>query len=76
VEYAARGILFTYSEDNDDFDGQPYVLKQFANDTPININALVRFIKSNNLQPLQIRQTVDPEMSWNTQMAKVVDQLQ
>lgn len=42
-EYAARGIPFVYSERDSDFDGMGYVMKAPADDTPLDIAALVRF---------------------------------
>ena len=73
VEYAARGIMFTYSENNEDFDTKPYVLKQKPDETPIDIDSLISFIKKNNIIPSDIRKSVESELSWNHQMKIVVE---
>lgn len=75
IEYAARGIRFTYSEENDDFDSQEYVLKQTPDDSPININHIIEFVKAKDIQPQIIRDTVDPSLSWDAQMKVVVNDL-
>lgn len=71
-EYAARGIPFVYSETDGDFDAMPYVMKAPADDTPLDIDALLRFLDGVALTPAQIRDTVAQTLSWDTQMARVV----
>lgn len=71
-EYAARGIPFVYSETDDDFDAMPYVLKAPADDTPLDILALLRFLDNVELTPGAIRATVEQTLSWDAQMARVV----
>lgn len=73
VEYAARGIPFIYSEQNPDFDNMPYVKKELPDDSPINIQELVEWRKKVNIQPSEIRSTVEPALSWKQQMKKVTD---
>lgn len=74
-EYAARGIPFVYSERDSDFDGRSYVLKAPADDSPLDIAALVRFCDSVRLTPAQIRATVEQTLSWDEQMKQVLTQL-
>ena len=74
-EYAARGIPFVYSETDDDFDGMPYVLKAPANDDPVDIAGLLRFWRSLEMSPGQIRATVEPALSWDVQMRKVLTEI-
>jgi len=71
-EYAARGIPFVYSECDADFDGMPYVLKAPADDSPLDIEALVRFADSVAISPAAIRATIEGELSWENQMRTVV----
>lgn len=75
VEYAARGVLFTYSENNADFDTCPYILKQNPDETPIVIESLISFIKENRIPPIEIRQSVDPKLSWRHQMEIVSESI-
>ncbi len=70
-EYATRGIPFIYSEQDSDFETQPYVIKAPADETPINIQKIINFQKEFTIQPSEIRKTVE-NLSWKIQMQKVV----
>ena len=72
-EYATRGIPFIYSEQDSDFDHQPYVLKAPADESPIDVGRLLDYIDSHHFQPQAIRQTVE-HLSWKRQMQIVIDQ--
>lgn len=74
-EYAARGIPFVYSETDDDFERMPYVLKAPADDTPLDIEGLLRFYDAQHLAPDAIRATVADSLSWKRQMGTVVREL-
>lgn len=74
-EYAARGIPFVYSEQDDDFDAMPYVMKAPADETPLDIEALLRFYDAMPLAPAAIRATIQGTLSWERQMQKVLTQL-
>lgn len=71
-EYATRGIPFIYSEQDSDFDQQPYVLKAPADETPVDIQRIIDFVGGFTMQPEDIRQTVE-HLQWNIQMQRVVD---
>ena len=71
-EYASRGLPFIYSENDSDFDHQPYVLKVPADESPIDIARIVAFEKQLTMTPMEIRQTVE-HLSWKVQMQKVVE---
>lgn len=73
-EYATRGIPFIYSEQDSDFDAQPYVLKAPTDESPIAIQRVVDFVNTFMMKPSEIRQTV-AHLSWKTQMQKVIDEL-
>ena len=73
-EYATRGIPFIYSEQDSDFDMQPYVMKAPADDSPIDIQKIVDFLGHFTMQPADIRKTVE-HLTWKIQMQKVIDQL-
>ena len=73
-EYATRGIPFIYSEQDSDFDSQPYVLKAPADESSIVIQKIVDFMVHFTMQPADIRKTVE-HLSWRIQMQKVIDQL-
>jgi glycosyltransferase involved in cell wall biosynthesis len=72
-EYATRGIPFIYSETDSDFDNKPYVLKASPDDSPIDIMEILDFICHNQLQPQEIRKTVE-NLSWKIQMRRVVEE--
>lgn len=71
-EYAARGLAFLYSETDDDFENQPYILKAPADDTPIDIEKIINFHNSLTLSPEEIRASIK-NLSWDVQMQKVID---
>lgn len=73
-EYAPRGIPFIYSEQDSDFDGRPYVMKAPADESPVDIRAVLDFIDSNHASPRDIRDTV-AHLSWKNQMEIVVSQV-
>lgn len=72
-EYAARGIPFTYSEEDDDFDNRPYILKMPADETPIDINNIVDFYKQLNIPSHEIRDSIH-NLAWEYQMKRVIDE--
>lgn len=73
-EYATRGIPFIYSEQDSDFDSQPYIIKAPADESPIDIQKIVDFMGHFTMQPADIRKTVE-HLTWKIQMQKVIDQL-
>lgn len=73
-EYATRGIPFIYSEQDSDFDMQPYVMKAPADESPIDIQKIVDFVRRFTMQPADIRKTVE-HLTWKNQMQKVIDKL-
>jgi hypothetical protein len=50
------------------------VLKAPADESPIDIAGVIRFLDSYHEQPADIRQSVD-YLSWKTQMQRVLDEL-
>ena len=72
-EYAARGIPFIYSETDSDFDDRPYVLKEPADESPINIKQVIEFYKSLNISSQDIRSSIQ-NLSWNCQMKHVIEE--
>lgn len=71
-EYAARGIPFVYSETDDDFDQQPYVLKVPADESDINIDEIITFYHRLSMSPLEIRESIH-HLSWKHQMGNVLN---
>ena len=71
-EYATRGIPFIYSEQDSDFDHQPYVLKAPADESPVDIQQIFDFMDNFKMNPKDIRRTVE-HLTWNIQMQRVVD---
>lgn len=71
-EYATRGIPFIFSEQDSDFDHQPYVLKAPADETPIDIQRIIDFMGHFSMKPEDIRKTVE-HLQWKYQMKTVVD---
>lgn len=73
-EYAARGIPFVYSENDEDFDNMPYVLKVPADESAISIHKILQFYEDLVSSPEQIRGSIE-HLSWKNQMEKVINQL-
>lgn len=71
-EYATRGIPFIYSEQDSDFDLQPYVLKAPADESPIDIQQIIDFVDHFTMKPEDIRKTVE-HLKWKIQMQRVLD---
>ena len=71
-EYATRGIPFIYSEQDSDFDYQPYILKAPADESPIDIQQIIDFMDHFAMKPEEIRKTVE-HLSWKIQMQRVLD---
>ena len=72
-EYATRGIPFIYSEQDSDFDNQPYVIKALPDESPIDVPQILDFIDQNHFQPEEIRKTVE-HLSWKIQMKRVIEE--
>ncbi|WP_368113015.1 glycosyltransferase family 1 protein [Bacteroides sp. RTP21281st1_E4_RTP21281_210402] len=73
-EYAARGLAFMYSENDEDFDSMPYVWKVPADESLIDIPRLIDFQRNQSMTPAEIRESVRP-LSWKAQMQKVIDKV-
>ena len=73
-EYATRGIPFIYSEQDSDFDHQPYIIKAQPDESPINVPQILDFIDHYHFKPEEIRKTVEC-LSWKIQMQKVIDEV-
>ena len=73
VEYAMRGIPFVYSETNYDFDGKSYVYKAPNDDSAINIQNIIDFVKEMKCSPEEIRESVK-NFTWEIQLRKIVEE--
>lgn len=71
-EYATRGISFIYSEQDSDFDNQPYILKAAPDESPINIMQILDFIDNHQFKPEEIRKSIE-HLSWKKQMKCVIE---
>lgn len=71
-EYATRGIPFIYSEQDSDFEHQPYVLKAPPDESPIDVQQIIDFADHFTMKPEDIRRTVE-HLSWKVQMQRVVE---
>lgn len=73
-EYATRGIPFIYSEQDEDFENQPYIIKAAPDETPINIKQIIDFVDNNHFCPQEIRKTVE-RLTWKIQMKRVLEEV-
>ena len=74
-EYACRGLPFVYSECDPDFDNQPYIMKVPADESPIDVEAVLAFADSVMMAPTDIRNTV-VQLSWKYMMQNVMKQIE
>lgn len=72
VEYATRGIPFIYSENNNDFDFQPYVYKISSDECEIPIQEIIHWYNELNITPQEIRDSVS-NLTWDFQMGKIAE---
>ena len=75
IEYAARGMPMVYSEKNDDFDNKSYVIKVPDDETPIDIDYLIKSYKNmitQNITSQSIRESVSEKLSWDSQIYKLL----
>ena len=72
-EYATRGIPFIYSEQDSDFDDQPYVIKASPDESPVDVQEILDFINVHSFKAEEIRKTVE-HLSWKIQMRRVIDE--
>ncbi|MBR1504028.1 MAG: glycosyltransferase family 1 protein, partial [Prevotella sp.] len=72
-EYAARGIPFTYSETDSDFDNKPYVLKMPADESAVDIRAIICFYRNLSMSASEIRDSIK-DLSWKHQMKHVISE--
>ena len=73
-EYACRGIPFIYSEQDSDFEEQLYIIKASADESPIDIFRIIKFMELFSLKPKDIRKTVE-HLSWKIQMELVIESI-
>lgn len=71
AEYCARGIPFVYSEVDDSFENKSFILKVNPDDSPIDINSLIKFSLSQDDTPIKIRDYAIKHLTWDVQIQKI-----
>lgn len=69
-EYAARGLAFFYSEDDEDFDDAEYIFKMAPDESPADLAGLWDFFRKQEMEPGRIRESVRG-LSWEAQLSGV-----
>lgn len=75
IEYATRGIPFIYSSSNSDFDNKKYIMKVSPDESPINIQEIIDFLKDIRIEPSEIRKSVENKCTWDYQMSLVLKEI-
>lgn len=75
VEYAARDLPFTYSENNNYFDNTNFIIKFSQDDSPIDINLIIDFLNNFNYKTGEIRNFASP-LTWKVQIKKILESIQ
>lgn len=70
-EYCARGIPFIYSGKDTTFENQPFALQIPADDSAVNVNALIDWTEKNNTMQFAMRNFAKKNVSWRKQMEAV-----
>lgn len=73
-EYAARGIPFVYSETDEDFEQMPYVMKIAADESPVYLDRILRFIDNEQYDVECVRESIG-HLTWRELMKMVIDKL-
>lgn len=56
------------------FEHQPYILNAAPDDSPLDIEKVIRFYQSLKTTPLQIRMSIEQSLSWKAQMQIVINE--
>lgn len=71
-EYCARGIPFFYSETDKAFENQNFIFKAPADESPIDIDEIIKFYDGNKFDRDNIRNYAFRNLSWDKQFEKVM----
>jgi hypothetical protein len=71
-EYCARGIPFFYSETDEPFENQNFIFKVPADESPIDIDEIIKFYDGNKFDRNNIRNYAFRNLSWDKQFEKVM----
>ena len=74
-EYCARGIPFLFSETDLDFEDKRFILKAPSDESPVNIDEIIFFLEQNDFDRNEIRKFAVHNLSWDSQITKVVTEL-
>ncbi len=74
-EYCARGIPFMYAMIDRDFDNTDFVLKAADDDSNIDINSIVSFLKSNTFSIETERAYAKENLTWNVIVKKMMSKI-
>jgi len=74
-EYCAKGIPFIYAGIDRDFDDKSFILKVPDDDSNININTIISFLKENSFSVEEERKYAEEYLTWNAQIKKIIKQI-
>ncbi|KLO24336.1 hypothetical protein X275_00630 [Marinitoga sp. 1197] len=76
-EYCARGLPFVISSEDSDFTNFKYALKVKNDDSPININEIIKFFNSvkGNDYINEMRVYAEKHLSWDVKMKPVIEKI-
>jgi len=74
-EYCAKGIPFMYAMIDRDFDDKDFVLKVPADDSNININNIIKFLRESKFSIESERKYAEDYLTWNSQIKKIIKQM-
>jgi glycosyltransferase involved in cell wall biosynthesis len=74
-EYCARGIPFIYAGVDSIFEGKDFVLKAPLDESAIRIEDIVSFIKSLNINYIDIRKFAERNLTWDQNVKNILNSL-
>lgn len=77
-EYCAIGLPFIYAGYDPDFENYEYALNVEDNDTPIDIERIIKFVynvKQNNQYITNMRSYAEEHLQWNKKIKNIIDEL-
>lgn len=74
-EYCARGIPFIYSENDSDFDKLEFILKMSADESAIDINLLISWLRALEITENDLRIYAEKKLTWKMQINKIFNKI-
>ena len=75
AEYCARGLPFVLGNMDERFSDSPFLYRVSNDDTTFDIDDIVKWYKSTEFDPAQIRKFAYENLSWDRQVSKLIAEM-